>query len=142
MSLWKKGISLEKQAIAYILKAMLCLGICLLGFQWHIVHRLFGKRKNNKQRLLLGIIRPIERWNYKKTASLVEEKLHLFARRCTSSQIDENDGKNHLITLRIAFPPIFFPDMAPCDFSSIKFYRTFQELVVQAFTEQSSGKYT
>ena len=26
LSLWKKGISLEKQAIAYILKAILCLG--------------------------------------------------------------------------------------------------------------------
>ena len=28
-----------------------------------------------------------------KTASFVE-KMHLFARQCTSSQIDKNDGKN------------------------------------------------
>ena len=32
--------------------------------------------------------------NYKKTALFVEEKIHLFARQCTNSQIDQNDGKN------------------------------------------------
>ena len=33
-----------------------------------------------------------ERRNHKETASFVEEKMHLFSRQCTSSQIDKNDG--------------------------------------------------
>ena len=36
----------------------------------------------------------IERRNHKKKASFVERKMHLFARQCTSSQIDKNGGKN------------------------------------------------
>ena len=55
-------------------------GFCLLGFQWHIVHRLFGESKNNQQRLLLCIIGAIDRRNYKKTPSFVEGKMYLFAR--------------------------------------------------------------
>ena len=81
---------------------------CFLGFQWHILHRLFEERKNNQQRLLLCFIGLIERRNHKKTSSFVEEKMHFFARQCNSSQIDENDGKNQWITLRIAFPLTLF----------------------------------
>ena len=62
---------------------------CFLRSQWHIVHRLFEKMINNQEQLLLCIIGPIEGRNHKKTASFVEEKMHLFARQCTSSQIDK-----------------------------------------------------
>ena len=83
-------------------------GFCFPGFQWYIVYWLFVERKNNQQWLLLCIIEPIERRNYKKTASFVEEKMYPFARQWTSLQIDKNDGKNQWITLRIASPPILF----------------------------------
>ena len=72
---------------------------CFLRFQWHILYRLFGKRKNNEQRLLLCIIGPVKRRNHKKTASFVEGKVPLSTRQCNISQIDKNDVKNQSITL-------------------------------------------
>ena len=53
-------------------------GLCFLRFQQHIVHRLFGKRKNNQQRLLLCIV----------------GKNAFFSRQCTRSRIDKIDCKN------------------------------------------------
>ena len=52
------------------------------------------KNEKNQHRLLLCVIEPIEKRNHKKTASFVEEKTHLFARQCNSSQIGKNDGTN------------------------------------------------
>ena len=42
----------------------------------------------------INIIEPIETKYHKKTASFFEEKMHIFARQCTSSQIDRNDFKS------------------------------------------------
>ena len=58
------------------------------------------------------------RINHKKTPSFVKEKMHVFVRQCTRSQIDKDDGKNQWITLRIAppLPWLYSPDLAPSDF--------------------------
>ena len=52
--------------------------------------KLFRKKENNQQRLLLCIIGLIDRINHKKRPHLLKKKC-IF---CTSSQIGKNDGKN------------------------------------------------
>ena len=75
-----------------------------------------GKNKNNKQRLLLCIIGPIESRNHKKRAMFIKEKIHFFVRQCTSSQIDKNDGKINELRFEL-FPHLpYSPDLAPSDF--------------------------
>ena len=43
-----------------------------------VFHQLFGKGKNDQQRLLLCIIGPIKKIDHKETALFVEEIMHLF----------------------------------------------------------------
>ena len=89
---------------------------CFLGFRWHIVHRLFGIRKNIQQRLLLCIIGSIERRNRIKTTLFVKDKMHSSARQCTSLQINENDGKSNELRFNFLSHPPFYSGLALSSF--------------------------
>lgn len=96
-------------------------GGCVLGFKWHIVHRLFGERKNNQLPLLLCIIGPIEGCNRKKTAPFIEEKMHFFARQIVLDNAPSHKSvktmeKIHELRYELLPHAPYSPDLAPSDY--------------------------
>ena len=93
-----------------------CYGFCFLGFQYHIVHRLFRKRKNNQERLLLCIIGPIERRNHKETALFVEEQKHFLQDNAPAHKSIKTMAKINKLRFELLPHPPYSPDLALSDF--------------------------
>ena len=91
-------------------------GFCFLGFQRHIVHRLFEERKKNQQRLLLCIIGPTERRNRKKAASFDEEKMHFLQDNASAHKSIKMMAKINELRFGLLPHPSYFLNLAPSVF--------------------------
>ena len=92
-------------------------GFCLSRFHWHIVHRLFEKRKINHQRLLRCVIGSIERRNLKKTASFVLKKKSIFLQdKAPVHKSIKTIAKINTLRFELLSRLPYSPDLAPSDF--------------------------
>ena len=91
-------------------------GFCFLGFQQHIVHRLFEERKKNQQRLFLCIVGPIGRRTRKKTPLLDGEKMHVLQDNASAHKSIKIMAKINELRFGLLPHPSYFLDLAPSIF--------------------------